>query len=456
MRPRRHASILFTLARFAWAGFALLALLTMSCASADKLARQSDQMLARGDLRGAYEKARRELDKDAGNVNARNAYAAAATELSDDFKGRVLRLAAADTIAAARTALDFRDLRAEIARYPVEVTPEVSYLTQEDRILTGAARQRYREGDEALALAHPKEAWRHFTEAMGFDPGYRDVENRVAQAYAQALTRVAVVPFENQVEVPGLAQSLQQTLATEMSRRSASPAFRFTRVLSPADVDDRMTVSQSRGLTRDQARSLGRTLGADRVVCGRITGLRSDSDLADWRFPVYHSESGKDPDGNPVERWVESMLHVISRTRHVQVTCSYEVVDVKSGEVLAADSQPYESWARVVWSDFAASGDCDRYRLSPPEASSTESDRAQKDWDEHMRGMPLPQVLEKARASDRRERWDSRYRPEFPRDSREHPVFLAQLPPEHDMAFLALQAAWQPVLDALRSLDPQD
>ena len=301
-----------------------------------------------------------------------------------------------------------------------------------------------------------KEAWRRFSEAMGFDSDYRDVANRVADSYRRALTRVAVLPFENQIEVPGLAQSLQQTLAGELSRRSASPAFRFTRVLAPGDIDDRMTVSQARGLTRDQARSLGRAHGADRVVCGRITGLRSNNTLGDWRFPVFHAEPGKDADDKPADVWVESPLHVVSRERHVQVSCTYEVVDVRTGAVLASDAQPYEAWARVLWSDFLADGDCDRYRLAPPTAASSDAERAQKEWDDSLRGMALSDLLQKARAIDRREHWDGRYRSEFPRDSRDHPVFLAELPPEADMAYLALQSAWQPVLEALRTLDPQD
>ncbi len=217
-----------------------------------------------------------------------------------------------------------------------------------------------------------------------------------------------------------------------------------------------MTVSQARGLTRDQARALGRSLGADRVGCGRLTGLRTDNDHGDWRFPVWHPETGKDADGKPVERWVRSEVHVISHERHVGVTLVYEVVDVKSGVVLTTASQPYESWARVVWSDYDATGDLDRYRLSPPDADPDEADQASRRWDASMHGMTLPHLLEQARAADTRREWDARFRREFPRDSREHPVFLGQLPPVPDMAFMALQDAWQPMLEALRQLDPVD
>lgn len=445
-----------TLRRIARVLLPALALLVISCASADKLARQSDEALARGDLRGAYEKARRALEKEPDNTRARSAYAAAAGEISDDFKGRVLRVVETDTVEAARTALEFRDLRNEIARYPVELAADRGYMQQEGRILVGAAHQLYIGGERALADGRPKEAWRRFGEAMTFDPDYLDVANRVDDAYQRALTRVAVVPFENQVDVPGLAQGLERTLTTELSRRSASPAFRFTRVLSSGEIEDRMTVSQSRGLTREQARALGRTLGADRVVCGRITGLRSSSESADWRYPIYNPVSGYDDKGQPTDTWVESVMRVVSLQRHVQVTCAYEVVDVRTGTILASETHPYEVWARVVWTDYVPTVDNGKYRLAPPTTQAADADRAQAEWDDHLRGLPLAELLSQTREHDRRQHWDNRYRDEFTRDTREHPVYLAELPPESEMAYVALHSAWEPMLDALRELDPQD
>lgn len=430
------------------------ALVVMSCASANQLARQSDEALARGDLRGAYEKARRALDKEPENPNARNAFAAAAGQMSDLYKTQIMGLAETDTLGAARAVLDFRELRSQISRYPVELAPDPGYFEAETRILGDAARMRYEAGEQALAAHRPKDAWRCFTECMQFDPYYRDVANRVSDAYQRAITRVAVLPFENQIGVPGLAEALQQTVAGELSRRSASPAFQFTRVLSPEEVQNGMTVAQSRGLPTDQARALGRTLGADRVVCGRITALRSNSDVSDWGFPLYHLVHGANSEGQTFDTWVQSTIHVVSRRRHVQVSCTYEVLDVRTGAVLAGDTHPYEAWARVVWSDFAPDDDPDHYRLAPPDAP--DADRAQHEWDEHVGGMSLHELLEHTRDRDRGGDWNDRYRDEFSRDTRDHPVCLGGLPPESDLAYLALQDAWRPVLDALRVLDPQD
>ena len=42
------------------------------------------------------------------------------------------------------------------------------------------------------------------------------------------------------------------------------------------------------------------------------------------------------------------------------------------------------------------------------------------------------------------------------RDSRKHPVLCGELPSEEDMAYLAYEDLWRPVLAALKDLDAKD
>ena len=60
----------------AWSG---LVLLLASCAGPAKLAQQSDEALAHGDLHKAYDRALRAIEKDPQNQPAREAYTAAGT-----------------------------------------------------------------------------------------------------------------------------------------------------------------------------------------------------------------------------------------------------------------------------------------------------------------------------------------------------------------------------------------
>jgi len=132
-----------------WIFPALLALTVIGCASSAELARRSRRSLAAGDLRQAYETARRALDKDAENAEARAAFGAAATEMAIQYRTRIARIAPVDTVAAAREALEFRAFRAEVDRYPVAIAGDPDDLEVEARLGTAAYR-----GDRWDCLVH--------------------------------------------------------------------------------------------------------------------------------------------------------------------------------------------------------------------------------------------------------------------------------------------------------------
>lgn len=441
-----------------WLVFA--ALLLAGCASSTQLARRSDEALQRGDLRKAYEMARRALDKEPGNPAAQGAFANAATQLSDDYKGRVLRLAAVDTIAAARMALDFRSARMEFARYPVTLPQDPPYRERETLVLGAAARIRYAEAARSLAAGRPKEAVRRYEECAEFVPGYLDVDEQAAVAMDRATSWVAVMPFDNQVAIPGLGHDLSGRVGGELAVRAGSPAFRFTRAISPSELDGKLTVTQARGLTREQAVELGRTLGVERVVAGRLTGLRTNTVTEDMTHPIWHRTLEKLPDGTVQEHWERVDLRVIDRVRTVELTCTYEVVEVLTGEVLATRTEPVGAAARIVWSDFVAEDDCDDYALATPamrQKDSRDADNRAREWKSRYGDRTLPTFLETVREQrDKRARYHSRYRDEFYGDTRARPVFMGELPDEDEMAWVALRDAWKPVIQSLQALDPVD
>ena len=66
---------------------------------------------------------------------------------------------------------------------------------------------------------------------------------------------------------------------------------------------------------------------------------------------------------------------------------------------------------------------------------------------------PLPSLLEKARNDRHRSRYSASDRHAFFGDCRERPIWLGGLPGENDMAAIALDVVWQPVLGMLKELD---
>lgn len=433
------------------------ALVLASCAGPAKLARQSDEALAKGDLHKAYDKALRAVEKDPQNAAARSAYDAASRRVADDYKARVRALAAADSLGAADLALDFRGFRGTVAAHGTSLLADDAYESDETNILGAAARAHYRYGRASLSSKRPKEAWREFELCRRYD-GWADFEKLQAKAYDAALTRIAVFPFEDGIRVPGLTQEIAEQLDRELTRRAGD--LRFTVFVDPEKVSGTMTVSQSKGMSRGDALALARRLGADRVVVGRLGGMRSNNDLKDLTLPVFRRIEVKTDSGTTVTRWDEASLRVVTRQRDVTVNWDFDVLDVRTGAVVEHREVPTSTAARVVWTDFKPVGDCDRYSLLPPDVRSRDSARAKQvdsQWDERVGSWKLAELLKHAQNDRGRARWSKEYRGEFRGvDSRRRPVWLGELPGEDDMAFVALDEAWRPVLATLKDLDAKD
>jgi hypothetical protein len=445
---RRHFPLHLALALLAVAG----------CASPAKLTERSHRALAEGDLRKAYETARRALEKDPSYADARTAFGEAATAIAIDHRTRIARTAEVDTVAAARAALEFRDFRAELARQPVVIAADPNDIELEAVLCAGAARIRYQEAEQSLRSGRPKEAYRRFVESEDFDPNYRDVRRRVPETLERALTEVAILPFENQTGVRDLSPAIAEQMIRESDRGTGSPALFFTRVVDLESVLENTSVAEMMRMTRDDAIGIGRRLDADRVVYGRLTGLQVDNSTYDFTVPVFHKQIDKVADGPDRVRWIESRVEVRARERHVRVVMQYEVIDTHNGDVLAAREVPRETFARVAWSDYRAEGDCDDYAFVPdPGTPGRERARDSEDrWKKTMGSWSLPAFLERARKDPSRREWSREYRGEFAHDTRGRPVFLGTLPAVEDMVLLALHDAEEPVIRTLRELDPDD
>ncbi len=434
--------------------FALVACIA-SCASPARLARQSDEALAHGDLSKAYDRALRAVEKDPQNAAGREAYTAAGSRVAADYRGRVLATAALDTLAAADLALAFRDFRLEVARHgsPLESAPE--YERAEPILLASAARTHFRGGRAQMTARHPRLAYREFSACLRYQPAFPDAERRQAQAWNSAVSRVAVLPFTDGVSVDGLAQAVERSIVSEIATR-LEKNFQFTQLVPADSVEQRGTLSQLREGSREDAREVGRRVGADLVVVGHLLGMRSTDSTREPNVSVYRRLEGKDEQGNAVVTWKESVMTVVTRDREVTVRYAFDVIDVRSGAVVLHRDKEAHAAARVAWTGFRPEEDCDHYSLLPPDVRAASPDRARQvdaGWKERMGSWTLPEFLKSARSDRERAHYSPRYRREFHGDTRLHPVWLGELPGEGELAFVALEGAWRPVYDALIELD---
>jgi hypothetical protein len=444
------------MAQARWWSLSLIALLALSCASANKLSQRSERELAAGDLRGAYEHARAAVAKKPANPRARAAFSAAAERLVADHKTRVIAIAAADTVAAAQQVLELVDLRSEIARYGATLPVDMEFGRQETAIRLGAAHILYGRAERELAAKQPKVAWADFRGAAGFASGYRDVGRRIDEAHALALARVAILPMADQAGVPGISRALADRMYAEVAPHVQPDDFHFTQLVDPGQVYGRITVNELDALERGDAIRIGRRLGVDQVVTGRVYGLRAHTDTNNYRQTIFRKIVDRDTSGAKRERYVEQDFHAITREREVSLHYDVEVVGVGDEASLAAYSDGTAAYARVVFTDYQAQGNCSDYCLVPPGLKQTDPDRAEKlqaEWKSTFGNWTLPALLERARKDRSHTRYGSGDRSAFFGDCRERAVWLGELPSENDLAAIALDGVWQPVLGMLKELD---
>jgi tetratricopeptide (TPR) repeat protein len=432
-------------------------LVLLSCASTSELVRRGEVALDQGDMEHAYDWARRALDREPRNAQAQGIMANAGASMVRERKTEVLHLAEMDTIAAARAALELDEFRAQIAHYRVTLPPDPDFHDQEAAIYGTAARIYYDKGVASLANGFPKRAYAELGEAKKFAPGDPEVAAQLGQAWERAISRVAILPFNDDVSSPELARQLSNDVYEQMEYQLKSKHFVFTRLIGRDQVNQRLTVAQAGELSRDDAVKLGRALGATRVVFARIHDLRSDVSTDTYHETIYRKIIDRGEDGKPAERYDEQQFEAVSRRREIRVTVDLEVIETAAGARLARDSQERSLGAHTVFTRFSPAGSCDDYSLMPPDWKGDDrAQRVERQWKDDFGSWTLPALLEKSRRDPGRTRYESRIRPEFAAAGTSTPVWLDDLPPVEELAYIALSDSWMPMLDLLRNLDGKD
>ncbi len=436
----------------------LLPLITLlSCASTNELVRRSESSLDSGNMDRAYDWARRALDREPGNPRAREIMTVAAGSIMGERKARISSLATVDTVAAARASLELDDFRAQLARYRVALPPDPEFRNEEAALRIGAARVYYARGVESLDAHRPKRAHGELTEAKRFAPGFSDLDEKLERAWQEAISRVAILPFNDESSEPGLSQRLSDDVYRQMEYQLTSRRFQFTRLVGRDQVNQRLTVAQAGRISREEAVRLGRAVGASRVVIGRIHDLRSETNTDTYRETIFRKVVERDERGRPRVRFDEERFEAVARRREVSVALDLEVLETDEGAPLARNKQEESFAVHTVFTRFTPVGSCDDYCLAPPEwKDSDRGKRTEKEWRSAFGSWTVPTLLDRARKDPGRTRYLPQHRSEFSAAGTSTPVWLDDLPPVEDLAYFALTDALMPMLALLRDLDGKD
>jgi len=431
--------------------------LVAGCAGTSKLTDKSEDKLAKGDARRAWQLATRALDKEPGNPRAQAAATAAGASIAQEMQRRIRATAELDSLGAADQVLELADFRASAAHYAT-IPVGAEWPAEEQTLRQMAARVHYQRGLDAAKTSRPKRAWAEFGEADQFVSGYRDLAKRADRAFGEALTRVAVVPFRARSTDAQMGVQVARAWRDNLIHDFAPPAAQFTRILGGDAVERSMSVAQLDGVSREEAIRLGRRAGAQRIVWGSIGAVKSSTRLNVFKDSVARRVVETDSQGRTSTRWVEVPIEVIARVRDVTVGVDYEVIATESEASLATRHVDRSTMARVVWTSYRPEGDPASYSLVSETARVSDPNRA-RDVETRWRSVcgdatTLAQVLEARRSAGSSGRYAREALPRFMAGAAF--VFLEDLPPAEDLALTALTQGYSPLRDDLLRLDPID
>ena len=430
----------------------------LACASSTELAKRSENSLGAHDYDKAYRQAIASLEKQPGNGRARMALSAAASGLLAQRRRQVLDLATVDTVEAAGAALDVEALRAQAIRYGATLPEDSLYGVRAQRIRHAAAMRKDRFGREALRAERPKQAYTEFVTAKQFEPDLKGLDQRIGASWDRAVTRVAVMPFENATGARGLGRDVSDHVQDQLAGRvGEANGFTFTQIVPSERVASAMRANDLGRLGRDDAIALGRSVGARQIVWGRLISLRTDSDSDRYHGTLWRKIVERDSTGERV-RYAESPFEAVRRRRTVTLAWSWSLIDVASEESVAGDESEIEAQARSVYSRDLPEGKSSEFVLVPPNQASdvTRTSRVESEWKGTFSSWTVPQMLDEGRRYKARTQYAPEYREAFMHADGEHPVWCDDLPSSGELARIALDEAWKPVLAALRQLDPED
>ncbi len=432
-----------------------LTALALSCAGPNKLAQQSEQAYSKGEVEKAYQKAARALRKEPENRRARAAMTQAAAQLMREREAEIRGIAARDTVAAAKRSLTLDDFRNEILVYRVVLPPDPDFDRDEAQIRLSAAGITYRNARADLQDGSPKHAYDGFQLTHTFEPHYLDVSRRMQEAYDEALPRVALLPFANETDLGSLSKEFSDRAYNELARRTESPDFRFTDLLSRERVYQAVPISLLDHLGRRVAARIGHEIGADRVIVGRFYGMRSSTNTGNFTQPVYRKIEDMDEQGKTRERYVEKTIEVLSRDREVSVDFEYEIVDVQNGSAILGNSGTIRAAAHAIFTSGPVDGEEGEYCLIPPDMEKADPKRAERvaaDWGNRCGDWKLADLIRRSR-SERSRAYESRYQDDWSLWANNRAVFLGDVPSEGDLVRLAYCQVFEPLTRTLRELD---
>lgn len=240
--------------------------------------------------------------------------------------------------------------RISIEEYFKPALEYAEYSTDESATRNFIAEAHYQWGDKLASEGDNRGALEQFTRALEMVPGYRDAEERRAGVYEEAVQRVAILPFRNATAY-GFQYSnlLTEQLTSHCINANLEFAVFATRDYL-AQVLQEHELAMAGAVDPATATRIGRLEGIDQFITGSVTQI-SEQTTSPKYVEKIHTVTYTEPDstGKAVRRSRKIQYREYSTRRIVQVSASFQVVDVETGRIIKGDDFTEEIVDEVHW-----------------------------------------------------------------------------------------------------------
>ena len=433
------------------------------CASSGKLAKQSQEQLAGGDTRKAYETALRAVAKNPYDTSALAALKASAQELlrHDGNRFRSL-LVAADTTEAAEISLGMVAIRHTVARAGVTLVPDPQVAADERKARHAVAMRAALEGHDRFQEGNPKEACYSYAEARRLEPEETQWAAAFEEARVAATDRVLLLPYACDTRAPIDSRVLSDDMLASVTR-FAEANLEFTELADPGDSWTRLSSGNGRdgrSVTHEAAVRMGQKNEATRVAWARIHGDRIESHSETRPEVLYQRVTFPTLDGTIATRWIPVPVLVRVEDRWVSVALECEVYSVADDRVVVRRTTDHGAGLRIVSVITPLPGVPGDWALHTPEQWNSDKkacDARANQWRNAYGTLSVDQLAQYARGSGRSNATTVTLRGarhgQAARLGRDYAVCYGSLPGESALMAAALGEAWKELAAVLAESD---
>lgn len=213
-----------------------------------------------------------------------------------------------------------------------------------------------------LSRSSQKQAAGYFQTAMSYVADYKDCLSLYEAARQKAITRIAVVAFEDKSGAHRSYGSLSDILTDSVISRilQDSSKSEFLEIITRSQMDqviEEQRLSASGLIDESSAVSIGALLGAHEILSGKILQLnyippRTIVHESIETVSIEIEEEGSDS----IEKEISCRFQKKTKTASLQILASYSIVDVASGKINTQESfsvteEFSDSWGQILSGD---------------------------------------------------------------------------------------------------------